>query len=70
MTDSAINTHTVCRDCAHFTVSPELERNAWEAYLGACHHWNQRIQHANSRPLHFGCGEWTPAACPGAAPGR
>jgi hypothetical protein len=46
----------------HFIVSPRLEQNGWEAALGACRRWNDRVQHTNSQPWRFGCGERTLAA--------
>ena len=70
MTHAAITTGTVCRDCAHFILSPGLERDGWEAALGTCRHWHDRVQPADSQPLLFGCGEWTPAVGPHAASGR
>jgi hypothetical protein len=53
-------TATICRDGAHFA-SFRGERDGWEARLGACRHWQGRIQPAESQPHRFGCGAWTPA---------
>ena len=70
MTHAGITTGMIYRDCAHFTRSPGPERDGWEATLGACRQWHDRLQHAQSQPLRFGCGEWTPAIGPKAASGR
>ena len=55
---ATVTAGTICRDCAHFAAF-RGERDGWEAVLGACRQWHDRIQHAESQPLRFGCGEWT-----------
>lgn len=70
MPTAGITARPVCRDCAHFALSPRLERAGWETALGACRHWNDRVQHAQSQPLRFGGGGWTPAVDSKAASDR
>ena len=57
---ATVTAGTLCRDCAHFAAF-RGERDGWEAALGTCRHWHNRVQHAQSQPLRFGGGAWTPA---------
>ncbi len=66
---ATVTAGTLCRDCAHFAAF-RGERDGWEAALGACRHWQGRVQHAESQPLRFGCGKWTPAVGLDALSGR